>query len=76
MSALHGSSAHGEALLRLHTETPSRSSQRRSWVSYGLGRANENAAFITVSPPRGLAGFRLRERVLPDTHQAAIGSAE
>ena len=73
-------SAHGEALLRLHTGNANlvRPSVG-AWVSYGLGRANENVpAFITVSPPRGHGGIQnYGNAFLPDTHQAmAIGSAE
>ena len=52
--------AHGEALLRLHTGQANlvRPSVG-SWVSYGLGRENENLpAFITISPPRGHGGVQ------------------
>ncbi|MDP7017937.1 MAG: DUF1501 domain-containing protein [Pirellulaceae bacterium] len=72
--------AHGEALLRLHTGQANlvRPSVG-AWVSYGLGRANENLpAFITISPPRGHGGVQnYGSAFLPDVHQAtAIGSAE
>lgn len=72
--------AHGEALLRLHTGQANlvRPSVG-AWVSYGLGRENENLpAFITVSPPRGHGGVQnYGSAFLPAVHQgAAIGSAE
>ena len=53
-------SAHGEALLRLHTGQANlvRPSVG-AWVSYGLGTGNENLpAFITISPPRGHGGVQ------------------
>lgn len=72
--------AHGEALLRLHT---GQSNLVRpsvgAWVSYGLGRENENLpAFITISPPRGHGGVQnYGNAFLPTAHQGtAIGSAE
>lgn len=72
--------AHGEALLRLHT---GQSNLVRpsvgAWVSYGLGRENENLpAFITISPPRGHGGVQnYGNAFLPAAHQGtAIGSAE
>lgn len=73
-------SAHGEALLRLHTGQANlvRPSVG-AWVSYGLGRANENLpAFVTVSPPRGHGGVQnYGSAFLPAAHQGfAIGSAE
>ncbi|MBD3675126.1 MAG: DUF1501 domain-containing protein [Planctomycetaceae bacterium] len=73
-------SAHGEALLRLHTGQANlvRPSVG-AWVSYGLGRENENLpAFITISPPRGHGGVQnYGNAFLPAQHQAtAIGSAE
>ena len=48
-------SAHGEALLRLHTgEANLVRPSVGAWVSYGLGCENESlSAFITISPPRG-----------------------
>jgi hypothetical protein len=72
--------AHGEALLRLHTGQANlvRPSVG-AWVSYGLGRENQNLpAFITISPPRGHGGVQnYGNAFLPATHQAmAIGSAE
>ena len=72
--------AHGEALLRLHTGQANlvRPSVG-SWVSYGLGRENENLpAFITISPPRGHGGVQnYGNAFLPANHQGmAIGSAE
>jgi hypothetical protein len=72
--------AHGEALLRLHTGQANlvRPSVG-SWVSYGLGRENENLpAFITISPPRGHGGVQnYGNAFLPAEHQGmAIGSAE
>lgn len=72
--------AHGEALLRLHTGQANlvRPSVG-AWVSYGLGRANENLpAFITISPPRGHGGVQnYGSAFLPAEHQGtAIGSAE
>lgn len=73
-------SAHGEALLRLHTGQANlvRPSVG-AWVSYGLGRENENLpAFITISPPRGHGGVQnYGSAFLPAAHQGtAIGSAE
>jgi len=73
-------SAHGEALLRLHT---GQSNLVRpsvgAWVSYGLGCENENLpAFVTISPPRGHGGVQnYGNAFLPASHQGtAIGSAE
>ena len=73
-------SAHGEALLRLHT---GQSNLVRpsvgAWVSYGLGCENEHLpAFVTISPPRGHGGVQnYGSAFLPAVHQAtAIGSAE
>lgn len=73
-------SAHGEALLRLHTGQANlvRPSVG-AWISYGLGRENENLpAFITISPPRGHGGVQnYGSAFLPAEHQGtAIGSAE
>ena len=73
-------SAHGEALLRLHTGQANlvRPSVG-AWVSYGLGCENENLpAFITISPPRGHGGVQnYGSAFLPAMHQGtAIGSAE
>ncbi len=72
--------AHGEALLRLHTGQANlvRPSVG-AWISYGLGRENENLpAFITISPPRGHGGVQnYGNSFLPANHQGmAIGSAE
>ncbi|MCR9295902.1 MAG: DUF1501 domain-containing protein, partial [bacterium] len=73
-------SAHGEALLNLHTGQANlvRPSVG-AWVSYGLGQANENLpAFVTISPPRGHGGVQnYGNAFLPAKHQGmAIGSAE
>ena len=73
-------SAHGEALLRLHTGQANlvRPSVG-AWVSYGLGSENEDLpAFITISPPRGHGGVQnYGSAFLPAVHQGmAIGSAE
>ena len=73
-------SAHGEALLRLHTGQANlvRPSVG-AWVSYGLGDENANLpAFITISPPRGHGGVQnYGSAFLPAIHQGtAIGSAE
>ncbi|MEO8268266.1 MAG: DUF1501 domain-containing protein [Aureliella sp.] len=73
-------SAHGEALLRLHTGQANlvRPSVG-AWVSYGLGSENENLpAFVTISPPRGHGGVQnYGSAFLPAIHQGtAIGSAE
>lgn len=73
-------SAHGEALLRLHTGQANlvRPSVG-SWVSYGLGReTDEIPAFVTISPPRGHGGVQnYGSAFLPARHQGtAIGSAE
>ena len=72
--------AHGEALLRLHTGQANlvRPSVG-AWVSYGLGSDNENLpAFVTISPPRGHGGVQnYGSAFLPAIHQGtAIGSAE
>ena len=73
-------SAHGEALLNLHT---GHSNLVRpsvgAWVSYGLGCESENLpAFITISPPRGHGGVQnYGSAFLPAVHQGtAIGAAE
>ncbi len=73
-------SAHGEALLRLHTGQANlvRPSVG-AWVSYGLGSESENLpAFITISPPRGHGGVQnYGNAFLPAAHQGtALGSAE
>ena len=73
-------SAHGEALLRLHTGQANlvRPSVG-AWVSYGLGCESESLpAFITISPPRGHGGVQnYGSAFLPAMHQGtAIGSAE
>lgn len=73
-------SAHGEALLRLHTGQANlvRPSVG-AWVSYGLGCEDESLpAFITISPPRGHGGVQnYGSAFLPSIHQGtAIGSAE
>jgi hypothetical protein len=72
--------AHGEALLRLHTGQANlvRPSMG-AWVSYGLGSESEDLpAFITISPPRGHGGVQnYGSAFLPAVHQGtAIGSAE
>jgi hypothetical protein len=73
-------SAHGEALLRLHTgEANLVRPSVGAWVSYGLGCENDNLpAFITISPPRGHGGVQnYGSAFLPAVHQGtAIGSAE
>ncbi len=73
-------SAHGEALLRLHTGQANlvRPSVG-AWVSYGLGSESDNLpAFITLSPPRGHGGVQnYGSAFLPAIHHGtAIGSAE
>jgi hypothetical protein len=73
-------SAHGEALLRLHTGQANlvRPSVG-AWVSYGLGCESDSLpAFITISPPRGHGGLQnYGSAFLPAIHQGtAIGSAE
>ena len=73
-------SAHGEALLRLHTGQANlvRPSVG-AWVSYGLGCDSDSLpAFITISPPRGHGGVQnYGSAFLPALHQGtAIGSAE
>ena len=72
--------AHGEALLRLHTGAANlvRPSVG-AWVSYGLGSDNANLpAFVTISPPRGHGGVQnYGNAFLPAIHQGSvIGSAE
>jgi hypothetical protein len=73
-------SAHGEALLRLHTgEANLVRPSVGAWVSYGLGCENDNLpAFVTISPPRGHGGVQNYGcAFLPAAHQGtAIGSAE
>ncbi len=73
-------SAHGEALLRLHTGQANLVRPSiGSWLSYGLGCENESLpAFITISPPRGHGGVQnYGSAFLPSIHQGtAIGSAE
>lgn len=73
-------SAHGEALLTLHT---GKSNLVRpsvgAWVSYGLGSESQNLpAFMTISPPRGHGGVQnYGSAFLPAVHQGtAIGAAE
>lgn len=73
-------SAHGEALLTLHT---GKSNLVRpsvgAWVSYGLGSESHNLpAFMTISPPRGHGGVQnYGSAFLPAVHQGtAIGAAE
>lgn len=73
-------SAHGEALLNLHT---GHSNLVRpsvgAWVSYGLGAESDSLpAFITISPPRGHGGVQnYGSAFLPAIHQGtAIGAAE
>ncbi len=72
--------AHGEALLRLHTGNANLVRPSiGAWVSYGLGSESENLpAFITISPPRGHGGVQnYGSSFLPAIHQGtAIGSAE
>lgn len=72
--------AHGEALLRLHTGNSNlvRPSVG-AWISYGLGsESDELPAFVTISPPRGHGGVQnYGSAFLPAIHQGtAIGSAE
>jgi hypothetical protein len=73
-------SAHGEALLRLHTGQANLVRPGvGAWVSYGLGSESDNLpAFITISPPRGHGGVQnYGNAFLPAMHQGtAIGSAE
>src|SRR6187402_2406338 len=73
-------SAHGEALLRLHTGQANLVRPSiGAWVSYGLGSENESLpAFITISPPRGHGGVQnYGSAFLPAMHQGtSIGSAE
>ena len=73
-------SAHGEALLNLHTGSSTflRPSVG-AWISYGLGAETENLpGFVTISPPRGHGGVQnYGSAFLPARHQAtAIGAAE
>src|SRR4029078_4193177 len=73
-------SAHGEALLRLHTGQANLGRPSGgAWGGYGLGSENESLpAFITISPPRGHGGVQnYGSAFLPAMHQGtAIGSAE
>ncbi len=71
--------SHGQAVSMLHTGSDSlvRPSVG-SWVSYGLGRANEDLpAFVSISPPSGHGGPRnYGSAFLPAEHQATtIGRA-
>ncbi len=81
LRSLHtNGTAHGEALLRLHTGQANlvRPSVG-AWVSYGLGSESDNLpAFLTISPPRGHGGVQnYGNAFLPAIHQGtAIGSAE
>lgn len=73
-------SAHGEALLNLHTGSSTflRPSVG-AWISYGLGAESENLpGFVTISPPRGHGGVQnYGSAFLPAKHQAtALGAAE
>lgn len=72
--------AHGEALLRLHTGNSNLVRPSiGSWISYGLGSESEDLpAFVTISPPRGHGGVQnFGSAFLPAIHQGtAIGSAE
>ena len=73
-------SAHGEALLRLHTGQANLVRPSiGAWISYGLGCESANLpAFVTISPPRGHGGVQnYGSAFLPAAHQGtAIGSAE
>jgi hypothetical protein len=73
-------SAHGEALLRVHTgQAKLVRPSVGAGVRYGLGWENENLpAFISISPPRGHGGAQnYGNAFLPAVHQGmAIGSAE
>lgn len=73
-------SAHGEALLRLHTGNANLVRPSiGAWLSYGLGSdSDEVPAFVTISPPRGHGGVQnYGSAFLPAKHQGtAIGSAE
>jgi len=72
--------AHGEALLRLHTGQANLVRPSiGAWLSYGLGSESENLpAYVTISPPRGHGGVQnYGSAFLPAIHQGtAIGSAE
>lgn len=72
--------AHGEALLRLHTGQANLVRPSiGAWISYGLGCESDNLpAFVTISPPRGHGGVQnYGSAFLPALHQGtAIGSAE
>lgn len=73
VKAMHGTnSAHGGALLKLHTGSESfvRPSMG-SWISYGLGTENENLpSFVTICPTLGHGGVRnFSASFLPGEHQ-------
>lgn len=72
--------AHGEALLRLHTGQANLVRPSiGAWLSYGLGSENADLpAYVTISPPRGHGGAQnYGSAFLPAIHQGtAIGSAE
>jgi len=71
--------AHGPATLFLHTgATTQNRPSLGSWVSYGLGSANENLpAFVSLLPSRGNGGPRnYGSGFLPARHQGtAVGRA-
>ncbi|QDT36614.1 DUF1501 domain-containing protein [Stratiformator vulcanicus] len=71
--------AHGPSTLFLHCgSTNLIRPSMGSWISYGLGVANENLpAFVTICPSRGNGGARnYGTAFLPPVHQAMpIGSA-
>lgn len=72
--------AHGEALLRLHTGQANLvRPSLGAWLSYGLGSESADLpAYVTISPPRGHGGVQnYGSAFLPAIHQGtAIGSAE
>jgi hypothetical protein len=72
--------AHGEALLRLHTGQANLVRPSiGAWLSYGLGSESADLpAYVTISPPRGHGGVQNYGcAFLPAIHQGtAIGSAE
>ena len=80
LHSVHGTnSAHGGALLKLHTGSDNfvRPSMG-SWISYGLGTENENLpSFITICPTLAHGGVQnWRAGFLPAHHQGSpIGNA-
>ncbi len=72
--------SHGQAVSMIHTGNDNLPRPSvGSWISYGLGAANENLpAFVSVTPPAGHGGARnYGASFLPAHHQAtALGHSQ